>query len=189
MVPDSFTSFFAASAGAGAALLGLLFVSISISPEDKIAENAQVERRTSAYGALTLLMNAFFISLTALLPGNYGLPVITFAVLSFALAVQNSITILRPHPDSSKLSSRLLIVLANLFLYILQGYYGILLIMNPKGPAPVFYLTNLLLVVYVLGIIRAWELLGGMRRKHKSQFLAHPLPSTSGNKQFTNQGE
>src|ERR1700738_2673342 len=114
MIPDSFTNFFIASTGAGAALLGLLFVSISISPEDKISENAQVERRVSAQGALTLLINAFFISLAALLPSNYGMPVTIFATLSFVLTLQNSITLLRPHPDASKLSSRLFVVTANL---------------------------------------------------------------------------
>ena len=114
MIPDSFTNFFVASAGAGAALLGLLFVSISISPEDKISENAEVELRVSAQGALTLLINAFFISLAALLPGNYGIPVIIFAGISFVLALRNSITLLRPHPDASTLSSRLTIVIVHL---------------------------------------------------------------------------
>ncbi len=183
MVPDSFTNFFVASTGAGAALLGLLFVSISISPEDKISENAEVERRISAYGALTLLINAFFISLAALLPGNYGIPVTTFACLSFVPTLQNSIILLRPHSDASKLSSRLTVVIANLLTYVAQGYYGVLLIVNPKNPVPVYSLTTLLLVVYVLGIFRAWQLLGGMRSKHKSQPLVHPLPSTSGNQQ------
>ncbi len=185
MIPDSFTNFFVASTGAGAALLGLLFVSISISPEDKISENAEVERRVSAQGALTLLINAFFISLAALLPGNYGMPVIIFAGISFVLTLRNSITLLRPHPDASKLSSRLTVVIVNLLTYIAQGYYGILLIIDPKNPVPVYSLTNLLLVVYVLGIFRAWQLLGGMRKQRKPQFVAHPLPSTSGNEQVT----
>jgi hypothetical protein len=179
MVPDSFTNFFIASASAGAALLGLLFVSISISPEDKIAEDAPIERRTSAQGALTLLINAFFLSLASLLPSNFGIPVTIFATLSFVLTLQNSINLLRPHPDASKLSSRLFIALANLLTYVAQGYYGILLIMNPNNPVPVFALTNLLLVVYVLGIVRAWQLLGGVRRQPKPQPLAHPLPPAS----------
>jgi hypothetical protein len=189
MVPDSFTNFFIASTGAGAALLGLLFVSISISPEDKISENAEVERRVSAQGALTLLINAFFISLAALLPSNYGMPVIIFAGICFVLTLRNSITLLRPHPDASKLSSRLTVVIANLLAYLAQGYYGILLIMNPKNPAPVYSLTTLLLVVYVLGIFRAWQLLGGMRKKHKSQPLAYPQPWASGNEQITAHGD
>jgi hypothetical protein len=50
MVPDALTNFFIASVGAGAALLGLLFVSIS--PEEKITAHASVEKRISAYSAL-----------------------------------------------------------------------------------------------------------------------------------------
>ena len=181
MVPDSLTNFFIAGTGAGAALLGLLFVSISISPEDKISEDAPIERRVSAYGALTLLINAFFISLTALLPTNYGIPVTIFAALSFVLTLRNSIILLQPHPDASKLSARLTIVIANLLTYIAEGYYGILLIMNPKNPVPVYSLTTLIQIVFVLGIVRAWQLLGGMRPKHTAQPLAHSLPSTTGN--------
>ena len=187
MVPDSFTNFFVASTGAGAALLGLLFVSISISPEDKIAANANVERRVSAYGALSLLIDAFFISLAALLPSpsNYGVSVTIFAILSFVLTFQNSIVLLRPHPDASKFSERLTIVVVNLLTYVAQGYYGILLIIDPKNSAPVYYLTTLLLVVFVLGIVRAWQLLGGVRPQHKPQ----PLPSTSENEPVTTAGD
>ena len=66
MVPGVLTNFFIASAGAGAALLGLLFVSISISPEEKITLHASVETRLSAYSALISLTNAFLVSLVLL---------------------------------------------------------------------------------------------------------------------------
>ena len=66
MVPDALTNFFITSAGASAALLGLLFVSISISPEEKITLHASVETRLSAYSALISLTNAFLVSLVLL---------------------------------------------------------------------------------------------------------------------------
>jgi len=40
MVPDVFINFFIASAGAGGALIGLLFVAISIAPESTIMTGA-----------------------------------------------------------------------------------------------------------------------------------------------------
>ena len=43
MVPAIFTNFFIASAGAGGALIGLLFVAVSIAPENTIMEGAPVE--------------------------------------------------------------------------------------------------------------------------------------------------
>ena len=164
MVPDALTNFFIASAGAGAALLGLLFVSISISPEEKITANALVEKRISASSALLSLTNAFIISLVALIPGTFGIFVLIFSVISFTFTLQNGIELLRPHEGASNLARRLILTLLNLFAYIAEGYYAVRLIINPHDSTPVYALTTLLLVVYILGIIRAWELLGGARR-------------------------
>jgi hypothetical protein len=68
MVPDAFHDYFIASAGAAAALVGLLFVAVSIAPERTVTRSAPVERRTVALSAYTALLNAFFLSLVALLP-------------------------------------------------------------------------------------------------------------------------
>src|SRR3989442_14040776 len=72
MVPPQFVNFFIASAGAGAALVGLLFVAVSIAPEHIVQENATVERQAMAASSSTALLNAFFISFGALLPENVG---------------------------------------------------------------------------------------------------------------------
>ena len=163
MVPDALTNFFIASTGAGAALLGLLFVSLSISPEEKITTNASIEKRVSAYSALGSLIDAFFISLVALIPNNFGISVLVFGALSFFIAVQNSIQLLRPHEGASGLVRRLTVTVLNLLTYIAQCYLAVQIIVNPHDSAPVYSLTTLLLVVYILGIFRAWELLGGAR--------------------------
>ena len=61
------------SAGAAAALIGLLFVAISIAPEHTILEDAPIERQGVASSTFTALVNAFFISVAALIPGaNLG---------------------------------------------------------------------------------------------------------------------
>lgn len=164
MVPGTFTNFFIASAGAGAALLGLLFVSLSIAPEEKITADASVEKRTGAHGALSSLMNAFFVSLIALLPTNVSIAFIIFSGISFAITLQNGIELLRPHEGASHIIRRLIIILANLLIYVLECYYAVLLLLNPHDPEPVYVLANILLFVYGFGIIRAWELLGGTRR-------------------------
>ncbi len=68
MVPPEFANFFIASASAGGALVGLLFVAVSIAPEQIVAAQAPIERQAVATSAFTALMNAFFISLFALIP-------------------------------------------------------------------------------------------------------------------------
>ena len=189
MVPDALTNFFIASTGAGAALLGLLFVSLSISPEEKITSNASVEKRVSAYAALGSLINAFFISLVALIPGNFGAPVVIFGALSFFIAVQNNFQLLRPHEGASSLARRLITAVLSLLIYIAQCYYAVLLIINPHDSAPVYSLTTLLLVVYVLGVFRAWELLGGTRNtpiKMLTSIHKQEAPSSGADEDATN---
>jgi hypothetical protein len=173
MVPDALTNFFIASTGASAALLGLLFVSISISPEEKITTTASVEKRISAYSALISLMNAFTVSLVALIPGNFGLFVLIFSVIFFSITLQNGIELLRPHEGASNLARRLTLTLLNLFAYTAEGYNGVRLIITPHDSSPVYVLTVLLLVVYFSSIVRAWELLGGARRKSTHLLSAH----------------
>ena len=60
--------FFAASVGAAAALIGLLFVAISIAPEKVFGDQADADRRADAQRAFTALVNVFFVSLAALMP-------------------------------------------------------------------------------------------------------------------------
>jgi hypothetical protein len=60
--------FYVASVGAAAALIGLLFVAVSIAPEKTFGESADRKRRGDAERAFTALVNIFFVSLAALLP-------------------------------------------------------------------------------------------------------------------------
>ena len=57
--------FFAASVGAAAALIGLLFVAISIAPEKVFGDQADADRRADAQRAFTALVNVFFVSHSA----------------------------------------------------------------------------------------------------------------------------
>ncbi|MHB8599391.1 MAG: hypothetical protein ACYDER_21595 [Ktedonobacteraceae bacterium] len=62
------------------------------------------------------------------------------------------------------------------------------LILNPHNSAPVYSLTTLLLVVYVLGVFRAWELLGGTRSTpiHLITRNQQEDPSTNADENATN---
>ncbi len=110
-MPVDFTAFFAASAGAAAALVGLLFVAISISPERNVGPGAPVERQVVAEGAFTALVNAFFLSLGALIP-NVGIGAIAvWHTISTGLKV---ITARTPHVSFVR---RLVYVATGLLVY------------------------------------------------------------------------
>src|SRR5215831_14211300 len=82
VVPADFANFFIASSSAGAALVGLLFVAVSIAPEQMVTSRAPMERQAVAGGAFTALINAFFISLAALIPNiNFGSVIVPLSTL------------------------------------------------------------------------------------------------------------
>jgi hypothetical protein len=59
MVPPEFISFFSVSAAAGATLVGLIFVAVSIAPEHIVMDSAPVERQVVAASSFTALFNGF----------------------------------------------------------------------------------------------------------------------------------
>ena len=69
MVPQAFAGFFVGSMAASAALVGLLFVAVSIKPERITARGAPPEPQAVAASAYIALVNAYFISLGGSIPG------------------------------------------------------------------------------------------------------------------------
>lgn len=163
MVPSAFTNFFIASAGAGGALIGLLFVAVSIAPENTIMASAPVERQTSAGSAFTSLLNAFFISLGALVPINLGQTIIVMSLLGFSSTVFYSFKLVRNLKDRHNLLTRSLLLLAGLFIYGFEFYIALLMLNHPTDSSPFYGLSSLLLSSYGLGLLRAWQLLGAQR--------------------------
>lgn len=163
MVPSAFTNFFVASAGAGGALIGLLFVAVSIAPENTIMASAPVERQASAGSAFTSLINAFFISLGALIPINLGEIIIIMSLLGFSSTTLYSLNLVRNLKDRHNLLARSLLLLAGLFIYGFEFYIALLMLSHPTDPSPFYGLSSLLLSAYGLGLVRAWQLLGAQR--------------------------
>jgi uncharacterized membrane protein len=167
MVPQAFHDYFVASTGAGAALVGLLFVAVSIAPERTVMSGAPVERQAAATSAYTALLNAFFLSLVALLPQmNLGSAALVLSLVGLA----NSFILawdLARHSKRRWLSivRRSVFILVGLLLYGYEFYYAILLLLSPTNSSPIFPLAVVLVGIYALGMTRAWQLLGGRSRQ------------------------
>jgi hypothetical protein len=163
MVGPEYTNYFVASTGASAALLGLLFVSVSIAPERIFGTAAQAGHQALALSSFTALANAFFISLSGLIPNvRFGL----FVIIAGAIALSQSLSLLRT-VRSWKSEGRLLrgitLFIAAVSIYGSELFIGVGLYANRNATGLVTVLVQLLLAVFAMGLVRAWELLGAPR--------------------------
>lgn len=164
MVPPEFFNFFLASTGAGAALVGLLFVAVSLAPEQIVAHQAPMERQAVAGSAFTALINAFFISLVALIPHfNFGTLIIPFSSVSLFTSLIQAWSLLRPRKGWQSFLRRAILVCLSLVLYGLELRNAVGLITDPTQVGFVYGMLFVLLGTFALGLSRAWELLGAQR--------------------------
>ena len=163
MIPDQFTNFFAASLTADGALIGLLFVAIAIEPE-QVFQGKDQERELAASGAFTSLVNAFMISLLALIPDiNIGWGVVVIAGISLLNIMIHTADKLRR--GQRTFGRGLFYTVSALLLYGLEIFYGIQLIQQPRNSLDALYtLIFVLVATYAVALTRAWTLLGGENR-------------------------
>lgn len=145
--------FFVASVGAAAALIGLLFVAISIAPDRVFGPDAEGERRASAERAFTALANVFFLSLCALLP-HVGQDVIPlFSLIAMSTTLRRGVTVYRT--DGGWRSWRQFGFLS-LAVYVLELWFALRTNANPELADKLTFIV-LGLYSYALGI--SWSLL------------------------------
>ena len=163
MVPPQFTNFFLASAGIGATLVGLIFVAVSIAPEHIVQANAPIERQAMAASSFTALLNAFFISLGALIPVNIGTLTLIMSALGFINSSVLAWNLLKERGRWQNVVRRVYLILVSFIIYGYEFYYAILIILEPNNVGNIYMLAGLLLGVYGIGLTRAWQLLGARR--------------------------
>jgi hypothetical protein len=161
MVSGTYEALFAAVAATAAALTGLLFVAISVSHTRPEQHGPKVIYEVRAAASLISFTSALAVALFGLVPGNHvGYPAAIVGVtgLFFTLAGLRSILV---DPDARRERRHqvgLIILLLLTFGFELGT--GIDLIMHPRDTAPLDILGNLLVASLLIGIARAWELVG-----------------------------
>jgi hypothetical protein len=162
VVPAVFHDYFLGSVGAGAALVGLLFVAASIAPEHTLMSGAPVERQAVAFSGYAAFLNAFFLSMTGLLPGaNLGVAALVLSLLAF-IDQGTMAWVLFRHAERKRLNivRRGALVVIGVCLYGAELYNAIQLLLSPTNATFVSALATLVLGIYALGMARAWQLLG-----------------------------
>jgi hypothetical protein len=154
----SYSDFFTASASAGGALTGLLFVALSVSPERlrEIVENQ--EHQAMAATAFTALIDALFVSLDALTPGG-GTQVLSLIMgvigLTSTIGLYRRLWRSRTEATFSKRWPYLLGLI--MVMYAAQAIFG-----GTAGSASQSdsLSTTFVFIMFAVGIARSWELLG-----------------------------
>src|SRR5690349_173975 len=162
MTPDDLHDFFVASAGVAGALIGLLFVAISVAHERLTAEDANHPHKVRAQAALTTFTNALSISLFALVPGDaLGWAALSVSVIGLVFIVASLLSIRRVLESQPGAGRDALFLSGIAVTFGFQLYYAIQLVQHPHRASAANSIAILVVVCFLLGIARSWELIGG----------------------------
>jgi hypothetical protein len=164
-----YDNFFIASAGASAAILGLLVVAVSVVNADDDDSTTRELRTVLAGSAFVVLVDIFFVSLVALTGGPvvFGLSSIAMAAIGL-LATRRLIPRARRAGNFARSSRRrtLNITFAAISVggYSVQLGLAVALLTNTRSAALQRALVLVIVVFYGSALARAWEVTGITRR-------------------------
>ena len=170
VIPEEFREFFTAAASASGALIGLLFVAITLSPERAHHVDTRVEFRIRASAALLVFSNALVLSLAALVPGvdlGWWCVAASLGLIAFAFSTaRTGFTELRRRRGGWRhlgLAASLLLIAG------FEVYVGTRLIRNGADLDAVRFLDYLVIADLAAGISRSWQL---ARMRHTGLFTS-----------------
>jgi hypothetical protein len=162
MVPSSYHEFFGGAVTVCGALIGLLFVAVSISPHKLAGDKASTEFQVRAGMAFTLLTSALVVSLVALLPEqDLGVTCMVTAVTGISSVVGLAAIALR---EIDRGPRRVFTIVRFVFpglVFVVEFVFGLSLHDTPRHTDVVEYVAFAVLASFLIAIDRAWEMLGG----------------------------
>jgi modulator of FtsH protease len=156
-----YVELFAATAGAAAALTGLLFVAMSVAPRRRSASVAPVIQQVRAAAALLSFTNVLVVALFSLVPGTHvGYPALIMGLsgLLFTAGAGRSIV-------SSQIARRdkmrqVGLVVLLVLIFGTELISGLILLGNTADASALEAVGYALVASLISGVARAWELVG-----------------------------
>jgi hypothetical protein len=163
VVPENIHDFFVACASVAGALIGLLFVAISVAADRLAREEAQSQvHRIRAAAALAAFINALAVSLFSLIPGQKIGPTAVAAASSGIVFVAAALlSLIRRHQLRRRVLLDIVFLFGLLITFVVQLINGADVLAQPGNSGAVYTIASMVVICFLIGIARAWELIGG----------------------------
>jgi len=157
----AFHDLFVAVASAAAALTGLLFVALSVAPRRELSAGTRSIQQIRAAAALIAFTNSLSVSLFTLVPGTrLGFPALVVGAGGLAFTAASSRSIATGPASRGQQTHQIGLIILLLAIFGTELVCGIMSILRPSGLQWREYIGYAIVASLLLGISRAWELIG-----------------------------
>ena len=164
MTPAPLHDLFLGAAGVAGALIGLLFVAISVEHDRLTAADANQVDLVRARAALSSFTNALAVSLFALAPDDLGWSSAIAGLLGLVFVCGGILSVRRVaragHTRTGRMRD-LAFLAALLLVFASEIVWGSWLIHDPHASGPAGHIADCVIASFLVGIYRSWELIGG----------------------------
>jgi predicted small integral membrane protein len=154
--------FFQAAAGVAGTLIGLVFVALSVSRE-RLAEQEETQvHRVRGAAAFIAFLNALIVSLAALVSGDeQGWWALSIAVIGFVFVLASGLALVLDRGVHRQDVPHLLYLFVLAVVFVVQFVSSLQLVSDGGGESVQRTFAVLVMVSFIVGVSRAWELVGG----------------------------
>jgi hypothetical protein len=177
VLPNGFHDLFSATAEVAGTLIGLLFVAISVA-HDRVTGDGSQAHRVRASAALTAFTNALVVSLFALVPGlRVGWTALVVSILGLLFVLASLLSLLRVRGEQPGELRDAVFLVGLAVTFCVQLVAALSELADARGDGPVTTIAVLVIVCFLIGIARSWELIGGpsimLRRELRALARTH----------------